>query len=94
MDQAPGGPEVTEPAPAPTDPAAHLAPGETLLVKGVPKPAEEPEPEEPRATEASPENAKLGEAMATPDVLKAAEDIFAKTSDDAAKDAVDDVKES
>ena len=32
--------------------------------------------------------------MATSDVLKAAEDIFAKTSDDAAKDAVDDVKES
>jgi len=26
--------------------------------------------------------------------LKAAEDIFAKTSDDATKDAVDDVKES
>ena len=96
VDQAPGAPEVTEPAPAPTDPAAHLAPGETLLVKGVPKPAEEPEPEpeEPTATEVSPENAKLGEAMATPDVLKAAEDIFAKTSDDAAKDAVDDVKES
>ncbi len=97
VDQAPGppgAPEVTEPDPAPVNPAAHLAPGETLLVKGVPKPAEEPEPEEPTATEVSPENAELGKAMATPDVLKAAEDIFAKTSDDAAKDAVEDVKES
>ena len=73
-----------------------MAPGETLLVKGVPKPAEEPEPEpeEPTANEVSLENAQLGEPMATPDVLKAAEDIFAKTSDDAVKDADDDVKES
>ncbi len=104
VDPVPGGPVVTEPDPAPVNPVAHLAPGETLLVKGVPKPAEEPEPEpeEPPATEVSPENAKLEEAVATPDVLKAAEDIFAKTSDDAAgdaakdaaKDAVDDVKES
>ena len=96
VDPAPGGPGVPEPDPVPVNPAAHLAPGETLLVKGVPKPAEEPEPEpdEPPATEVSPENAKLGEAMATPDVLKAAEDIFAKTSDDAAKDAADDVEES
>lgn len=96
VDPAPGAPGVPEPDPVPVNPAAHLAPGETLLVKGVPKPAEEPEPEpdEPPATEVSPENAKLGEAMATPDVLKAAEDIFAKTSDDAAKDAADDVEES
>jgi len=96
VDPAPGAPVVTEPDPAPVNPAAHLAPGETLLVKGVPKPAEEPEPEpdEPPVREVSPENAKLGEAMATPEVLKAAEDIFAKTSDDAAKDAADDVEES
>ena len=94
VDQAPGTPVAPEPEPAQVNPVAHLAPGETLLVKDVSKPAEEPEPEEPPATEVSPENAKLGEAMATPDVLKAAEDIFAKTSDDAAKDAVDDVKES
>ena len=94
VDQAPGTPVAPEPEPAQVNPVAHLAPGETLLVKGVPKPAEEPEPEEPLATEVSPENAKLGEAMATSDVLKAAEDIFAKTSDDATKDPVDDVKES
>ena len=94
VDQAPGTPVAPEPEPAQVNPVAHLAPGETLLVKGVSKPAEEPEPEEPPATEVSPENAKLGEAMATPDVLKAAENIFAKTSDDATKDAVDDVKES
>ena len=94
VDQAPGTPVAPEPEPAQVNPVAHLAPGETLLVKGVSKPAEEPEPEEPPATEVSPENAKLGEAMATSDVLKAAEDIFAKTSDDATKDAVDDVKES
>ena len=94
VDQAPGTPVALEPEPAQVKPVAHLAPGETLLVKGVSIPAEEPEPEEPPATEVSPENTKRGEAMATPDVLKAAEDIFAKTSDDAAKDAVDDVKES
>ena len=87
------GPAAAE-APAPVD----QAPGETLLVKGVPKPAEEPEPEEPPATEDSPEDAEPGETMATPDVLKAAEDIFAPTSDaaakEAAKDAADDVEKS
>ena len=85
---------VTEPDPAPVNPAAHLAPGETMLIKGVPKPAEEPEPEEPPAAEVSFENAQLGEAMATPDVLKAAEDIFGKTSDYAASDAAADVEET
>ena len=94
VDQAPGTPVAPEPEPAQVKPVAHLAPGETLLVKGASMPAEELEPEEPPATEVSLENAKLGEAMATSDVLKAAENIFAKTSDDATKDPVDDVKES
>lgn len=96
VDTDPAAPVASEPEPepVPVDPAALLAPGETLLVKGVPKPVEEPAPEEEPAGEDSPGDAEQGKAMSTPDVLKAAEDVFATKPAAANEDAANDAEES
>jgi len=54
---------------------AALAPGEIILVKGLPKPVREPDPEVFEDTP-MPAPAVLGEGASTPDILKAAEDVF------------------
>ena len=54
---------------------AALSPGETILVKGLPKPVREPDPEivdEPPM----PAPAVIGEGASTPEILKAAEEVF------------------
>ncbi len=54
---------------------AALSPGETILVKGLPKPVREPDPE---AIDEPPMPAPtvMGEGASTPEILKAAEDVF------------------
>ncbi len=59
---------------------AALTPGETILVKGLPKPVREPDPEIFEDTP-MPAPAALGEGASTPDILKAAEDVFSSNPD-------------
>ena len=54
---------------------AALSPGETILVKGLPKPVREPDPEDIEEIP-MPAPAVMAEGASTPEILKAAEEVF------------------
>lgn len=64
---------------------AALSPGETILVKGLPKPVREPDPEETIEVPPMPVPGAIEIGATTPDVLKAAEEVFSGGSGDKEK---------